>query len=136
MRAVHLPDLSAIEHELFVEPVSELYRNVVVIRFRGDLRAGTGGVSDARTIEAWIGFATTLLGPDALVIDLGGLRCVGALPRHVINPVEPNLEEGFPLYIVTPPERDKVAALPTESLCSSLEEAFERIRKAGPWAIR
>jgi hypothetical protein len=130
-------EISAIEHELFVESVSELYRTVLVVRFRGEHRGGAEGASDARAVEAWIGFAVTLVAPDALVIDLSGLRFSGPLPRHVLNPVEPNLEEGFPLFVVGPAEaRGALAALPAESICASLDEAFERIRRAGPWAIR
>lgn len=137
MTPVRPGDMSAVEHELLVESVSDLYGKVLVVRFRGECRVGIGGSSDARLIEAWIGFGVTLLGPDALVIDFSGLRLGGPLPRHVIDPVAPNLEESFPLYVVCPPgARASMSALPAESLCDSLDEAFGRIRSAGPWAIR
>jgi len=137
MTPVRPGEMSAIEHDLLVTSVSELYGNVLVMRFRGEHRSGTGASSDARLIEAWVGFGVTLLGPDALVIDFSGLRLGGPLPRHVIDPVAPNLEEGFPLYVVCPPgARASMAALPHQSLCDSLDEALDRIRSAGPWAIR
>ena len=124
-------------HELLIESVSDLYRNVLIARFGGSHRSGTGDSSDARLIEAWIGFGVTLVGPDALVIDLSGLMLGGPLPRHVLSPVAPNLEEGFPLYVVCPVgARDSLNALPAQSLCDSLDEALDRIRRAGPWAIR
>ena len=137
MTSIRLGEISAIEHELLLESLSDLYGRVLVVRFRGEHRSGTGGSSDARLIEAWVGFGVTLLGPDALVIDFSGLRLGGPLPRHVIDPVAPNLEEGFPLYVVCPPgARGSMAALPVEALCDSLDEAFDRVRSTGPWAIR
>jgi hypothetical protein len=127
--------VSSLTHEFALGAVSDLYRNVLVVRFRGR----PAGAADARYLEAHVALGVTLFVPDALVLDLSQLELAsGQVLKGTIRPVEPNLEEGFPLYVVAAgPSRAAAAeALPEEAVVGSVEEALERVRTSGPWALR
>ncbi len=135
MKSARPSDVSRVEHEFFVDRASDLYKAVLAVRFRGDHE----GPGDARYMEAHVALGMALFVPDALVIDFSGLRLAGGRDfRSIIRPVEPNLEEGFPLYaVVSPQNREAVAeALPDDALVGSTDEALGRIRDRGPWALR
>ena len=127
--------MSAIEHEFLLGRASELYQKVLVVRFRGRYT----GMQDARYMEGHLALGFTVFAPDAVVLDFSELELEhGHMLRGVMSPVEPNLEEGFPLYAVSSPENREAIldGLPEEALVGSLDEALRRIGQAGPWAVR
>ena len=130
---------SAIRHAFLLANASELYRQVLVVQFEGPHRAGAAGAPDTRLMQAWGAFGMALWSPDALVLDLSGLDYPGGpMIRGVVAPVEPNLEEGFPFFAACSNANRAAleAELPAAAIVDSVDAAIERIRNAGPWAVR
>lgn len=127
--------MSTIECAYEIGAASDLYARVLVARMKGVHATA----DDARLLEAHVAFGVTLFAPDALVLDMAALAVAGGgAVRHAIRPVEPNLEEGYPLYVVVSPfnRATVMAVLPEKACVGSVDEALARIRDAGPWAVR
>ncbi len=139
MERVSPADSIPLVHEFFVANASELYRRVLVLAVHGRHRAGAEGAPDTRYIQAHVALGAILWSPDALVLDLRDLDYPGGtMLRAALSPVEPSIEEGFPLYVACRADRRAAIAeaLPIEALVGSVDEAIEKIRTAGPWALR
>jgi hypothetical protein len=130
-------DVSPLAVEFLRASPSELYRNVIVVRFRGAQRAGADGVLDARFMQAQVALAMDLWSPDGLVVDLSAFTPANPTAlKAVLTPVEPNLEEGFPFYVACAAPAALAGAFPEAALAPSLDEALARVARAGPWALR
>lgn len=119
--------------------VSDLYRRVLVVRVSGAHRAGGDAAVDARFVEGHVALGMTLWAPDALILDLSLVRGLpAATARAALAPVEPDLQEGFPVVLVVAAEaREAVAAaVPERALAASADDAANAIARQGPWAIR
>jgi hypothetical protein len=139
IRSARPEELSAIATEFGVASVSDLYRQVLVVSFSGKHRAGAAGAPDSRAMHAQVAMAVTLWTPDALIVDLSRLDYPGGdRVREILKPIEPVLQEGFPLWIVASAANRPALehAFAPDVIVTSSDEALARIATAGPWALR